>query len=388
MKHDDAFSNSLFDPSTQMTDSTAIGSSRANDLAIERNGSSALAPVQRFETKQAVAKETEKPTAPIVDKFLPVPNRWLIFGSLGLAGVLGLGSVVLTALPHRAVIKAKAQVQPSTEPQLLQSASEGTVKSIFVQNYDLLAPNQVIASFENSALSTELRSVQANITQTEQQLSTVNEEIAALQQRQSSGRWLSFKTTPGQFEYSERLLLEHQSELQQQLTEQQNQLANVRQKIDNMTVQAPIAGTLYDLQVKNVGQTVEANTPIAKIIPADTTLQVKALVSEAEANNIEVGFPTQINLASCTYNFGILEGKVKSIEKVTPQSAESFVAVDDPAVDTNQHLVTVETIANPGETGALPCKLLPGAEGEINIIAKQERFLNFFLRKLRFSTNV
>ncbi|MEM9806736.1 MAG: HlyD family efflux transporter periplasmic adaptor subunit [Cyanobacteria bacterium P01_D01_bin.56] len=389
MKHDDAFSNALFESSTHTTESAAIEIQKANNSAIERTNLSALAPVKRFEANQSIVKEAEKPTVPIVDDFLPVPNRWLIFGSLGLVGGLGLGFIFLTALPHRTVIKAKAKVQPTTEPQLLQSGSGGTVKSIFVQNYDSLTPKQVVVSFDNQALSAEFNTIQTNIAQSSQQLNNVNEEIAILQQRQASGNWLAFKTPQGQFEFSKRLLLEYQDELQQQLTEQQKQLASVQQKIDNTKVYAPVAGTLYDLEIKNVGQAIEANQPIAKIVPADTTLHIKAVVSEVEARNIEVGFPTQINLNSCEYsNFGILEGEVKAVEALTPQSAESFISEAPSVGNTNQHIVTIETNTDTRETGTQPCKLLPGAEGNVSIIAKQERFLNFFLRKLRLSRDV
>lgn len=389
MKHDDAFSNALFESSTHTTESAAIEIQKANNSAIERTNLSALAPVKRFEANQSIVKEAEKPTVPIVDDFLPVPNRWLIFGSLGLVGGLGLGFIFLTALPHRTVIKAKAKVQPTTEPQLLQSGSGGTVKSIFVQNYDSLTPKQVVVSFDNQALSAEFNTIQTNIAQSSQQLNNVNEEIAILQQRQASGNWLAFKTPQGQFEFSKRLLLEYQDELQQQLIEQQKQLASVQQQIDDTKVYTPVAGTLYDLEIKNVGQAIEANQPIAKIVPADTTLHIKAVVSEAEARNIEVGFPTQINLNSCEYsNFGILEGEVKAVEALTPQSAESFISEAPSVGNTNQHIVTIETNTDTRETGTQPCKLLPGAEGNVSIIAKQERFLNFFLRKLRLSRDV
>lgn len=389
MNHDDALPNALFQSSTHTTESAAIEMQRASNSAIERTNLSALAPVKRFEANQSVAKEAEKPTAPIVDNFLPVPNRWLLFGSLGLVGSLGLGFIFLTALPHRTVIEAKARVQPTTEPQLLHSGSGGTVKSIFVQNYDSLAPKQVVASFDNRALSSEFNTLQTNIAQIRQQLNQVNEEISTLQQRQAAGNWLAFEVPQGQFEFSRRLLLDHQIELQQQLTEQQNQLAIVQQQIDDTKVYAPVAGTLYDLEIKNVGQAIEANQPIAKIVPADTTLHIKAVVSEAEASNIEVGFPTQINLNSCAYsNFGIVEGEVKAVEALTPQSAENVIGEDPTVSTTNQHIVTIEASTDISETGTQPCKLLPGAEGNVSIIAKQERFLNFFLKKLRLSRNV
>ncbi|MEM6255105.1 MAG: HlyD family efflux transporter periplasmic adaptor subunit [Cyanobacteria bacterium P01_D01_bin.156] len=388
MKHDDALSNSLFDSLNQGTESEALESDKAHKLAIDRaNVVSALAPVKRFEPRQSVSENSENATVPIVDSFLPAPNRWLIIGGLGLAGVLGLSAIFLTSLPHRTIVKAKVKVEPVAEPRVLQSGAGGTVASIRVQNYDSLKPNQVIASFENPDLYSQLSELQARISQTQQQLKQLNDELIAIEERQASGRWLAFKVPQGQFEYSKRLLLDNQNELQQRLTVQQQQLANVQEQIDNTTIYTPLAGTVYDLEIKNVGQTVAAGEPIAKIISKDIPLEIKALVSDSDVNIIKVGSPTQINLASCAYsNFGILEGEVADIQALTPELAEGFTAEDGLSPNFDQHMVTI--VAKPDNSRQQTCKVLPGVNGEVNIIARQERFLNFVLRKLRFSSNV
>lgn len=392
MKHDDTLSDPLFDSFGQLTEPTPTDTDVSDNVAIERANSSSLsvlAPTQRFESKPSVAGDTEQVTAPMVDNFLPAPSRLLVMGSLGLVGVLGVGSIVLTSLPHRTVVKSKVQVQPTVEPQLLQAKTGGTVKSIYVKNFESLQPDQVIASFDNVPLYTELNNVQAKITQTKQQLNHLNTEITALQQRQASGEWLGLKPTRSQFEYSRKLLLEHQDELNVELNQQQQQLARVQQQIDNMTVRAPVAGTLYELDVRSVGQSVEANQTIAKIIPDDTTLEIKAVVAEDDAQDIRVGLPVRLNLSSCTSaNFGVLKGQVKSVERATPDLVDSFITTDSLSSSANEHIVTLEAKSGTPEGGPATCKLLPGMEGEVTIIAKQERFLSFFLRKLRLSSDV
>lgn len=391
MKHDDTLSDPLFDSFGQPSESVLIDDDAS--VAIERANSSSslsvLAPTQRYESKAPVAEETEQVTAPMVDNFLPAPSRWLAFGGLGIVGVLGVGSIVLTSLPHRTVVNARAMVQPTVEPQLVQAKTGGTVKSVFVKNYESLQPDQMIASFDNVPLYTELNNIQAKVNQTKQQLNHLNEEITALQQRQASGEWLGLKPTQSQFEYSRKLLLEHENELNAELAQQQQQQARVQQQIDSMIVRTPVAGTLYELEVKNVGQSIEANQTIAKIIPDDTMLEITALVSDADVSNVRVGLPVRLNLASCTSaNFGILNGQVKSVERATPDVAGSFITTDSFSANANEHIVTVEAKTGTDNGGPATCKLLPGMEGDISIIAKQERFLSFFLRKLGVSSDV
>lgn len=395
MNHDDTSANPMFESSSQMTPgqmtkSTTLEPDANLNLAIEGSNalSTTLAATQEFKSRQAELEESQSLKTPVVENFLPSPNRLLAFSSLGLVGALALGTFVSTLVTYRTTVKAQAVVHPANEFQVIQASEAGTVESILVQNYDLLKPDQVVATLDNSALRTEIFNTKAQIAQLQEQIGQVNSEIIALEQRQSaqsSNPSTQFSIGEAQaLNYSKGLLLAHRSELTIQLSYQNERLNQAEQKIDNMVVRSPAAGILYELALNTLGQTIKPDDPFARVIPDGTTLEIRALVSDTDIKNIKVGHVAQINLSNCkTFSFTPLKGQVSSIEPTKISQDAKSVEVTE-----SKHTVTVQADAQEVQTGSRTCKLLPGTEGEITIITKQEKLLDFFLRKLRLKPNV
>ncbi|MEA5465328.1 HlyD family secretion protein [Leptothoe sp. PORK10 BA2] len=425
MKHDDAASNPMFDLPSEVTKSAAIepardmdidmrrstratdvsglgikrldGAADVTDLTIVHSESFAgtLAPTQDYQPRQEMSSDDYQLwTLPVVNHFLPSPNRLLIFGSLGLVSALGLGAVASTFLTYRTTVGARATVEPTGEIQTVQTNASGTVETILVKNYEILESNQIIASLDKSSLLTEISNIKARIDQTEEQIVLVSNEIASLEQ----GRLLdnSRKSALGAssakiFNYSKGLLQDHRSSLAAQLSRQRAQLAEIEKKIDQLSVLTPTEGTLYDLALAYSGQTVSTNETIAKIIPEGTTLEIKAVVPENQIKHVEVGYSTRITLSTCR-GLGAkpIEGEVSAIAPIDQTLSSSFIDTDAIAQSSGGYLVTVEAKSpdiQAGSAGSSGCKLLPGATGEVTIMAKQEKLLDLFLRKLRLKIN-
>lgn len=374
MNHNDASKSSIRDLSNQAANSAAAQSSdRMEQLPVKRAEPvhSPLAVTQNFEARQVSVEDAQTLSSPILDSFLPKTNRLLMLGSIGLVGALGLGAVALTVLPYRTTINAIATVEPVDATQPIQSDIGGIVENIFVQDYEIVENDQVIASLDNPSLNKEVANIKSQIDQLQNQIFQIENELIVLRQRRS--RAIPDK----QFQYSERLLVDHLRDLNNQLTQRRNKFEKVQQQIDRMTVRAPVAGTLYRLELHTLGQPVEANETIAKLLPRDAALEIHTLIPREDINDVEVGDSTRIRLNHCSSLSSIgLKGSISAVESVelTPGKEKYKVTVD----------------AAPGEEQleANQCQLLPGTEGEITIIAKQEKLLNFFLRKLRFNTNV
>lgn len=385
MNHDDVSMKSMFDSADQGAQSAAIKASTNVSLSTKRSNGVAisLAATQEFEAKQALADESPTLNAPVVDNFLPSPNRLLVFGSLGLVGALGLGVLASSLITHRTTITTQAVIQPANEPGVVQTSGGGTVEKLFVQNYDSVKPDQVIASLENSSLRTEIFNIEAQVSQLEEQINQVNGEIIALEGRQATqSRDRQTQLIAGDTQalaYSRGLLLSHRSDLSAQLNYQRNRLNQAEKKLDNLVVRAPSAGIIYSLGLNALGQSVQAEEVVAKINPEGTTLEIKASVSDVKGENIEVGYPTHIQLDNCeTSAFRTLKGEVSSVEP----AAEPMSSTD------NGYTVTVAANPQTFKSDSNTCELLPGTEGEVTIITKQEKLLDFFLRKLRLQSNV
>ena len=397
MKHDDAFSNSISGLPSQAKKSTAIEPVTDIDLVIERSKSplGTLAATQDYQSRQSSVEEAQLLASPVADNFLPSPNRLLVFGSLGLVGALGMGALASTLITYNTTVKAQAVVEPVGDVQLIESGMGGVVDTIFVKEYDSLKPGQVIASFENIPLRTKVTQIEAQIAGFEGRITQVEGQLAALDRRRlAEATWLQ-QLTPGgvkaevlpQFEYSKQLLLEHRSSLYTQLKQERRQLEQTQQQIDNLIIHSPKAGTVYDLELKRLGQAISADEAIAKIMPNEAGLEIKALLPDIDIKNVEVGYPAKLNLAECaSFSFGSLPGQISSIQPAQSELAANLSKSDN--IPDNSHIVTVEAKARALQSGARTCELLPGMEGELTIIAKQEKLLNFFLRKLRLKTNI
>ena len=319
--------------------------------------------------------------------FLPVPNRVLVFGSLGLIGTLCLGTVASTFLTYRTTVKAQAIVQPVGEVQTIQANGNGNVERIFVKNYDTIKSNQQLVSLDNSSLRTEVFKIETQIAQLQKQIDQVNNELSILEQRkaaQASNRQGQLSVGEAQaFQYSKDLLLAHQSDLNVQLNYQQNLLRQAEKKIDNLTVLSTAEGTLYGLTLNTLGQSVKSNDVIAKVLPEGTALEIKASTADINTKDVEIGFPVRINLANCkSFRLRPLKGHISSVKPAAPPTSSVLLNTAE-----NSYTVTVEADEQELQTNSNTCRLLPGTEGEITIILKQEKLSDFFLRKLRLRTN-
>lgn len=384
MNHDDISSSSMSDLSVQPKKSAAIEpvNSSVDTLAVTAD----------FQVRQTSVESSQPLALSVVDNFLPSPNRLLALGSLGLVAALGAGAVASTFVTHRTTVDAQAVIEPVKDVQLIKTGSEGVVEAIYVQEHETLKPGQEIASFDNPSLQTKVTQIKAQIARTEERIVQIDGQLKALEERRiAEVGWLKqlragnldIGNNQSQFNSSRIRLTNRKNILKKQLEEQRTRLEEAQQKVDNLTVRAPKEGSIYELELERLGQTFSANETIAKIVPNGVALKVKALIPETQIRNVEVGYPAEISLSSCTVlSFGTLQGQVTSIEpadtEISPtQSANRLEKT---------YQVTVETNAKNLHSDSRTCELLPGMEGELTIIVKQEKLLNFFLRKLDLRT--
>ena len=394
MNHDDALTDPMLDLPSQPAKLAAIESVTDIELALEEAKSplGALAPTQTY--SQPPSKQT-LPASPVVDNFLPSPSRLLILGGLGLAGVLGVGAIASTFITHSTTVKVQALVEPAVESQPIQFAMGGVVETLSVQELEPVESGQEIASFRNPSLQSNFHQVERRIAGISEEISQTNGQLAALARRRSAeSTWLQQLTTEGVdtqsnqtlFDNSRKQLLEHLSKLAAQLEKEQQQLNQVQQQIDSLTILAPKDGTIYNLQLSQLGQTVGPNETIAQIIPNEVELEIKALVPGTAIDNVEVGYPTRIRLSDCpAFRFGSLQGQVSSVEPVQPTSENNLGATNTPSEQL--YSVTIDNNEQSLQSGSRTCELLPGMQGEVTIIAKQEKLFSFLLRKLRLNAN-
>jgi hemolysin D len=106
------------------------------------------------------------------------------------------------------------------------------------------------------------------------------------------------------------------SQAEQKSASLQEELVKAEEHRQLQTLTAPVDGTVQQLAVHTVGGVVTPAQPLLMIVPADSHLEIEAMVSNRDIGFIHAGEPAQIKID--TFNFtkyGLLHGEVLSLSQ-------------------------------------------------------------------------
>lgn len=178
-------------------------------------------------------------------------------------------------------------------------------------------------------------------------------------------------------------LNQRQTEIQNQINRDTKELQQVAGELQKTIIRAPADGTILELNIRNPGQSVNPNNPIARIAPRNAELVIKARVTAQDIGRVQVGQPVNLRVSAFPYpDYGTLNGRVKEIA----------ADITTPASGTNP-----ETTATFFEVTIIPDQLFlrdqrnildSGMEVTADIISQEETVLKFILRKARLLTDI
>ncbi len=106
------------------------------------------------------------------------------------------------------------------------------------------------------------------------------------------------------------------SQAEQKAASLQEELVKAEEHRQLQTLMAPVDGTVQQLAVHTVGGVVTPAQPLLMIVPADSHLEIEAMVSNRDIGFIHAGEPAEIKID--TFNFtkyGLLHGLVLSLSQ-------------------------------------------------------------------------
>ncbi|MEM6752307.1 MAG: HlyD family efflux transporter periplasmic adaptor subunit [Cyanobacteria bacterium P01_C01_bin.38] len=282
------------------------------------------------------------------------------------------------------------------DKQIISTAEVEEAKAQFnlaqneLKSYRLLVGNGAISKLKLAEKEAAVRTAKARLSKLEAGLNPSNAEVVAAQAKIAQEQ--SRKTaTEAEFNRSREQLIQDKLETQNQLNRDVKELKQVQKELDNTTIRASTTGILYGLKLRNVGQVMRSGDTIAQIIPRDTPLEIKAVIPSDRINMVKVGLPTQMQVSACPVStFGSLPGRVKSISPdtiSTNTSTDSGTETVPAQITQPGYTVIVEPQKRVLRIGNRTCELVPGAEGRLTIISKEETVLSFLMRKARLQTN-
>lgn len=119
----------------------------------------------------------------------------------------------------------------------------------------------------------------------------------------------------------DRLGSERRSEILSQISQRQEELANVRGQLteaslraDGQIITAPIAGRVYNLQATLAEKTIEPGEELLSILPDDEELLLEVKVLNRDIGFVREGMPAKVKVATFPFQeFGTIEGTVVQI---------------------------------------------------------------------------
>lgn len=235
----------------------------------------------------------------------------------------------------------------------------------------------------------------------QQQLSEQRNELLVQQSRlaeaSSAVQALTQQRRQAEAEY-QRTALASLAEAEQKAATYQEQLKQAEQKYRLQTLTAPVDGTVQQLAVHTEGGVVTSAQTLLLIVPADSSLEVEAMIS-----NRDIGFvyPGQdVGIKVDTFNFtkyGLLKGKILSVSqdaiarntataKTSSEGAESTTSSEP----NGQEYVFAARIAIDQTTMNIDGKevnLNPGMAITAEIKTSSRRVIEFLLSPLQTSTH-
>lgn len=259
-----------------------------------------------------------------------------------------------------------------------------------VKSYRLLVGNGAISKLKLAEKEAALQTAQARLRKLRAGLNPSGAEVVAAQTKIAQEQ--SRKTaTQAQFNQSREQLMQQKLETQNQLNRDLKELKQVKKELKNTTIRASTSGILYGLTLRNIGQILRSGDTIAQIIPSDAPLEIKAIIPSDRINKVKIGQPTQMQVSACPLSvFGSLRGKVKSISPDTislNSSGDNGTQTPLTQITPLGYTVIVEPKKQVLQIGQRTCQLLPGVQGRLTIISKEETVLSFLIRKVSLQTN-
>lgn len=164
---------------------------------------------------------------------------------------------------------------------------------------------------------------------------------------------------------------------EKRITELENTLTKAKQIVEQLSIKAPVDGTVLSLAAKTVGGVATAAQPIVEIVPDGTELVIDATVQNKDIGFIQVGQTVVLKIDTYSFQrYGYLKGVVKSISP-------------DAILDERQGLVykmKVDIESNESSKNNT-IEVVPGMSVTAEITTGQRRIIEFFLDPLMTHTD-
>jgi multidrug efflux pump subunit AcrA (membrane-fusion protein) len=249
-------------------------------------------------------------------------------------------------------------------------------EKVLAQKATIESQQMTIAQLGQNVLAAKakLKSIQANLDPSTAEVSIASENIARSQATGSSALAVLKREKEGS--------IQKRIELDRELTENKRELRQTEIALRQTHITATVGGIITKLSLRNSGQVVKLGDEIAQIVPSGNALAIDTNISPAEIGKLKRGQRVEMQVSACPYpEYGTLTGTVDRISADTIQSPSAIET--KPTI--SAYKVTIKPKSLELVRGQKKCQIRLGMEGKTEIIAGEETFLQFLLRKAGLS---
>ena len=165
------------------------------------------------------------------------------------------------------------------------------------------------------------------------------------------------------------------NEVQVRLNSLKEELTAKKDRVVRADVRSPVNGIVKQLLVNTVGGVVQPGAELARIVPIDDTLLVKAKISPKDVAFVHPGQRADVKLSA--YDFSIYGGLEASLEQIgsdtiTDERGQSYYEIK---VRTKQnHLLDPQ---------GKQLRIIPGMVADVDILTGKRTVLNYLLKPFK-----
>ena len=283
--------------------------------------------------------------------------------------------------------------QIATESDVQEAEAALELARVELKQYEKLANTGAIAQLQINEKEQAFKASLAKLKRAKATLNPSNAPVAIANERIAQERARG-EATLATLNKERESLVQHQIEIQNQLSHDVKQLQQIGVDLGKTFVLAPASGTILKLDLRNPGQVVRPGESIAQIAPSNVSIVVKARVTPQDIGKVRLckqekvsdcsEGKVQLRVSSYPYpDYGTLNGAVKAIapDAIAPENKSGDAAAP-------YYEVTIQPERPYLMKSDRQYPLKPGMDVTADIISRQETVLTFILRKARLLTDL
>jgi multidrug efflux pump subunit AcrA (membrane-fusion protein) len=199
----------------------------------------------------------------------------------------------------------------------------------------------------------------------------------------------------------EKSLRQQRIVLENEVSRDQKELQQILTEIQKSIIRTVEAGTITSMELRNSGQVVNPGQAIARILPKNAPLVIKARVAADDISKVSVctekkvidcqNGKVQMRISAYPYpDYGVLRGAVRQItaDTIVPQGTAPQAITQATPQNTPYYEVSIEPEKLYLMKGDRSYSIQVGMEVAADIISKEETLMKFILRRARLLTDI